>query len=146
MPIDRQMPRELGHDQPRQQTGPERTLLHGLRGLLRRDDLASLPAGRASVGVAHVLDDVGLLRLDLQLFGHALADDDALLAAVAAGTFFLREWILDPLPRQELGEHDPFFATLQRSDRRLAEARRRLIRLRRLPYSVRPRLLPAAGA
>ncbi len=35
--------------------------------------------------------------------------------AVAAGTFFLRQWILDALPRQELGEHDPFLATLQRS-------------------------------
>ena len=38
-----------------------------------------------------------------------------LLAAVAAGTFFLREWILDPLPRQELGEHDPFPTTLERA-------------------------------
>ena len=61
-----------------------------------------------------MLDNVRFGRLDLQPFGHALADDDALLAAVAAGTFFRRQRILDPLPRQELWEHDPFFATLQR--------------------------------
>jgi hypothetical protein len=115
MPIHGQVPLELRHNQLGQQAGAERALLHRLRGFLCRDDLAPVTATRAGVGVAHVLDDVRFGRLNLQPFGHALADDDALLAAVAAGTFFLRQWILDPLPRQELWEHDPFFATLQRS-------------------------------
>ena len=115
MAINRQVPRELGHHQPGQHAASEGALLHGLRGLLRRDDLVPLPARGTGVGVAHVLDDVRFGRLNLQLLGHACLNDDALLPAAPAGTLLRRQRIFPALPWQELGEHNPFPATLERA-------------------------------
>ena len=104
--VKRQVPCELIDGDGGQDAGAERTLFDWLRRLGRRVHLVPRAAMRASIRVPHVLDDVGLRRLQLELPRDVLADHHAPLVAGRAILLGRQERMLNAPPWQSFGEHE----------------------------------------